>query len=89
MMARGTPRGRIETTDRPSSTAVINEERNQMNVISRRDVPVIGAIHSDWPALDGTPLTYGLLRRVLVDGGSIDEREAQKMDRAISRLLER
>jgi hypothetical protein len=39
--------------------------------------------------LDGTPLTYGLLRRVLVDGGSIDEREAQKMDRAISRLLER
>ena len=35
-----------------------------------------------------TPLTYGLLRQLMVDSGAMDEREAQRMDRAQARMLD-
>jgi hypothetical protein len=57
-----------------------------MSVISRSDSPRVDAIQSG-RSFDERPLTYGLLRQVLVYSGSIDEREAQKMDRAFHRLL--
>jgi hypothetical protein len=59
-----------------------------MTVITQSEGPLAEAIQPGWPTLDGTPLTYGLLRHVLVDSGSMDERDAQKMDRAIRRLLD-
>jgi hypothetical protein len=57
-----------------------------VTVINGNGAAGIEAVQSDRP-FDARTLTYGLLRHVLVDSGSIDEREAQKMDRAISRLL--
>jgi hypothetical protein len=59
-----------------------------MHVITRSEVPVNDAVDGGWPAVNGTPVTYGLLRHVLVDSGIMDEREGQKLDRAIRRLLD-
>jgi hypothetical protein len=59
-----------------------------MNVISSNGVRDIEAVQSGWPGLAETPVTYGLLRWVLERSGIIEEREAQKMDRAIQRLLD-
>jgi hypothetical protein len=57
-----------------------------MSVIMSTAVPVSDSIQRD--PVEGTPLTYGLLRHVLLDSGSIDLREALKMDRAFHRLLD-
>lgn len=60
-----------------------------MHVISRSEIPVVDAIQAGAHSPSGTPLTYELLRHILVDSGSMDEREARKMDRAMHRLLDR
>jgi hypothetical protein len=56
--------------------------------MTRENVLPIGAAQLDWPGLEETPLTYRLLRQILANSGIIEEREAQKMDRAIHRLLD-
>ena len=58
-----------------------------MNVLAETKVLPTDATHRGWPALEETPLTYGLLRQILLYSGNIEEREAQKMDRAIRRVL--
>jgi hypothetical protein len=58
-----------------------------MNVMTRERVVPIDAPPRHSPGLEEIPLTYGLLRQILANGGIIEEREAQKMDRAIHRLL--
>jgi hypothetical protein len=60
-----------------------------MSVITNSEVPVINSIQPGWPGFDGAPLTYSLLRHVLVDSGIMDERDGQKMDRAVHRVLDR
>jgi hypothetical protein len=59
-----------------------------MSVITRSELPPIDAFQSGCRAADGTPLTYGLLRHVLVDSGIMDERDGLKMDRAVHRALD-
>jgi hypothetical protein len=58
-----------------------------VNVISSNGVPDVEALRSGRPGLAQTPVTYGLLRRLLEGSGIIEEREAQKMDRAFHRIL--
>jgi hypothetical protein len=58
-----------------------------MSVITRREVPLIDSIQSGSAEPDRTPLTYSLLRHVLVDSGVMDERDGQKLDRAMLRAL--
>jgi hypothetical protein len=58
-----------------------------MNLISHSE-PFGGAIQSGTQPVEATPLTYGVLRQILVYSGSMDERDAQKMDRAIHRVLD-
>jgi hypothetical protein len=83
-------RGGAHQHTRPLNSALINEAKGimKMSVITRSEVPVIDSINSGWPSLDGTPLTYSLLRHVLVDSGVMDERDGQKLDRAVGRLLD-
>ena len=59
-----------------------------MHVLARIDPPVGDSLKYGWPGARSTPLTYGLLRQLLLDSGHIEQREAQKMDRAITRLLD-
>jgi hypothetical protein len=59
-----------------------------VDVINGNGVTDIQAVQTGRPALAETPVTYGMLRRVLESSGIIDLREAQKMDRAIQRLLD-
>jgi hypothetical protein len=82
----------------PNSARTYQQRKGPtVSVISRNDVPNIEAVHvpeiealrSGSPGLAGTPVTYSLLRNLLAGSGIIEEREAQKMDRAIRRLLDR
>jgi hypothetical protein len=56
-----------------------------MSVITTAEVPVSNSIQRSRPALEGKPLTYGLLRHGLLDNGSSDERAAGELDRAMRR----
>jgi hypothetical protein len=59
-----------------------------MNVLTRTRVLPTDAAYPRWPALEENPFAYGLLRQILLSGANIEEREAQRMDRAARRLLD-
>jgi hypothetical protein len=88
---RSTSAGRSTAqADQPNGNTFITRSKGDqtMSVTTRREVPVIDSIQSGWPSFDATPLTYSLLRHVLVDSGIMDERDGQKMDRTVGRLLD-
>ena len=57
-----------------------------MSIITPIELPVGDSIPRNPAPSAATPLTYGLLRQLLLDSGMIDERDAGKLDRAIHRL---
>jgi hypothetical protein len=80
--------GASELADRPGSTKLINEVKGtNMTAVATIKMPPPEIASGRSPDPRETPLTYAMLRQVLLDSGSIEEREAQKLDRAFRRLL--
>jgi hypothetical protein len=61
----------------------------EMHVINHASPHGVEAVGAGSVGLTATAMTYELLRQVLAGSGIIEEREAQKMDRTIQRLLDR